>query len=228
MAVITLSRQLGSGGDEIAALVCQIAGYRLCDKHMFERAAVEAGLTDQEIIDFSEENYKVKSFFERLFEPRKPLAEARIWTEDASGARILEQRPLTAEHALFIAQQAIHTAYQLGDALILGRGGQIVLKEYPDVLHVRVEAPLEDRLLRVRNGPKMVHLSFGNALEERRYAQKLIEESDQLSASYLEQYYQAYWADPGLYHLVLNTGKLDYESAAQTLIAAGRQLEKLR
>ena len=51
MAVITISRQYGSGGDEIASRVCELLGYRYFDKRMMAQVASEAGLSSKEVID---------------------------------------------------------------------------------------------------------------------------------------------------------------------------------
>ncbi|MCE1255482.1 MAG: cytidylate kinase-like family protein, partial [Anaerolineae bacterium] len=67
MTVITVSRQFGSGGDEIVNNVCQKTGYHQFGKFQISQAAFEAGLSSPESIDYSEDNYKVKNFIERLF-----------------------------------------------------------------------------------------------------------------------------------------------------------------
>ena len=43
MAVITISRQYGSGGDEIAARVCDILGYTYFYKNLMVKVATEVG-----------------------------------------------------------------------------------------------------------------------------------------------------------------------------------------
>jgi cytidylate kinase len=55
MAVITISRQYGSPGNEIAVRVCEILGYHYFDKRLMAQVASEVGLSEQEIVDFSEE-----------------------------------------------------------------------------------------------------------------------------------------------------------------------------
>ena len=59
MAVVTISRQFGSGGDEIADRVCKLLGYHYFDKALMRRIATEASLSPTEIVDFSEDNYKI-------------------------------------------------------------------------------------------------------------------------------------------------------------------------
>jgi cytidylate kinase len=52
MAIITISRQVGSGGKEIANQVANLLGYRLFDKQLMSKVAAEMGLSESEVIDF--------------------------------------------------------------------------------------------------------------------------------------------------------------------------------
>lgn len=89
MAVITISRQFGSGGDELAVRLCEKLGYDYFDKRLMERVAVEVGLSQAELVDFSEENYKVRSYFERLMgrSAAQTVARLQTWKEDIDGVR---------------------------------------------------------------------------------------------------------------------------------------------
>jgi CMP/dCMP kinase len=225
MTVITISRQYGSGGDEIVDKICQTMGYQLFDKHILAKAAIEAGLSDQEVIDYSEDNHKVQGFFERLFGRPRTLAQVRVWTEGADGVRTSEEMSLSEDHALSLARKAIQTAYQMGNMVIIGRGGQMILEHCPDVLHIRIEAPIEARIQRLRSHPEMLGRSYGASYEVRRAAQDLIEASDAASADYLKRFYSVDWADPTLYHIIVNTGKLTLDQAAHFIIEAARILE---
>jgi cytidylate kinase len=209
MAVITISRQFGSGGDEIADQLCQVLGYGRFNKRHIIQAAAAAGLSEQEIIDFSEENYKTKNFMDRLLRRGRIVAEARVWKEDARGTQSFETTPISEEHALTMVKSAILSAHRAGDMVIIGRGGQIILKDQPDVIHVRIEAPLEDRIQRAKIEQKL----------DRRPAQDLIGARDTASADYIRQFYGVDWSDPLLYHLVINTGKVEIEHATQIIVA---------
>jgi cytidylate kinase len=212
MKVITISRQFGSLGDEIASRLCEILNYRYFDKFLVMQAAHEAGLSEQEAVDYSEEHYKMQNFFERVFSGPRTLAELRVWKEDAQGLRKPQALALTEETALDLVQKAIHHAHALGRVVIVGRGGQVLLQNEPDVLHVRVEAPLETRIMRVKEWHP-----FETRVDIRRQAQSLIEARDAASAAYLERFYHVRWDDPSLYHLILNTGKLTAEQGADML-----------
>ena len=220
MATITISRQYASNGNDIAKKVCEMTGYYLFDKHIIAEAAAEVGLSDEEIVDFSEENYKIKGFFERLF----GRSRLQIWKEMEDGARTSETVHLSEENALSLVRHAIEKAHKMGDTVIVGRAGQVLLQESPDVLHVRIETPLETRIQRVRNYPELANRSFIGPLEARRAALDLIEASDFASADYLKRFYGVDWSDPMLYHILINTDKLSIEQAASFIIAAMQQL----
>lgn len=226
MTVITISRQYGSGADEIAARVCEVLGYRHFDKRLIARAASEAGISAEEAIDYSEENYKVKGFLDRLFARPSPVAQVRVWREDPNGGRSSEDLLLSEEAALNLVQHAIHSACETGNVVIIGRGGQALLKDTPGVLHVRIEAPIEERIQRVKERFKESRRLFQADIEIRRAAQDWITERDQASQDYLHRYYGIDWSDSLLYHLVINTGKLSLEQAALTIVELARQMDK--
>jgi cytidylate kinase len=212
MAVITISRQYGSGGDEVAARVCELLDYRYFDKRLMNQLAIEAGLSPTEVVDFSEDNYKVQGFLKRLFERRGARAVARVstWTDGPGGIKIEHEAELDEAQSITFVQSTIQAAYAMGNIVIVGRGGQALLAGKTDVLHVRIEAPLADRDLRVHEQEK---LSLG-------YAQDVVVKHDRAAAAYLKRFYEIDWADPALYDLIVNTGKLGIEGAVQVIVRA--------
>jgi CMP/dCMP kinase len=223
MAVITISRQYGSGGDEIAARVSRIMGYRLFDKYLILRAAAESGLTNKDAVDFCEENYKLQGFFDRLYSRTRQAAQAWNWVDEAGRAR--EDFPLDEEMAISLVRKAVSGAYKTGNMVILGRGGQVILQEHHDVLHVRIEAPLENRILAVRGKLLETHSPNRDPIDARRSAQDLIDTRDASSADYLRRFYGVDWADPMLYHAVFNTGRIDLELTAETIAELAMRLQ---
>lgn len=225
MTVITISRQFGSGGDTIAERICELTGYRRFDKHILAKAASEAGLSDEEVIDYSEDNHQVQNFIERLLGRSRPVAQIRVWKEGPNGVRTAEEMSVSEENALSLARLAVEAAYREGNMVIVGRGGQAILQNHPGVLHVRIEAPLEIRIQRVRQEPELVGRSYGRSFENRRAAQDLIATSDAASADYLRRFYHVDWADLALYHLIVNTGLLGVEPAARSIAAMAQEVE---
>ncbi|MDR3573013.1 MAG: cytidylate kinase-like family protein [Anaerolineaceae bacterium] len=219
MAVITISRQFGSGGDEIVDRVCKLLGYRCFDQQLLIQTAREAGLSESEIIDYSEENYKVENFMDRLFSRTSLVGQVRRTT-----GRLYSEPTLTGAMAFALVNKAIETACKVGNIVIVGRGGQVVLKDYSNVLHVRIEAPLEDRLMRVRSDLRQKE-SGDILIDERRRAHDLINARDSASADYLNSHFGVDWSDPTLYHVVLNSAKLPLDLAAQFIVAMVRAME---
>jgi cytidylate kinase len=218
MSVITISRQYGSGGDEIADRVCELLGYRHFDKRLIRQAAIEAGLSDQEVIDYTEDSYRVKNFIERLTGRPIPVAKVSVWKEDSKGVRSAENVILNDDVALGLVQEAVKAGHQAGNMVIVGRGGQLILKDHPEVLHVRIEAPMEERIQRVKELLKQEKQAFQADINLRRAAQDVIVTRDFASADYIQQYYAIDWADPLLYHIVLNTAKVTVEQSAQIIV----------
>lgn len=215
MAVITFSRQTASGGDEIASRVADLLGYAIFDKTMMSKLAVEIGLTEQEIVDFSETGYRSRSFLDRLLVRNQTVGEARIWTEDTQGVRRPEIAKISDEKAVALVRGVIATAYQRGNVIIVGRGGQAILKDQPGVLHVRVEAPLANRIERIMEQKDLLP----------NQAEMLIEERDRAAQSYVKRYYGIDPADFIHYHLVINTGLLDRETAVEMIVLATHQMK---
>jgi cytidylate kinase len=218
MAAITISREYGSGGDEIATRVCEMLGYRTFDKRLMAQVAREMGLSEREIVDFSEANYQARNFLERLFGRRtaRVVAESGSWTQDANGARTVQVDQLDEEWCARMVRTTIQAAYQRGSVVIVGRGGQAILQDKPGVLHVRFQAPLESRIIRVRYKE-----STGLAPEfQQKTAHDRVMERDKATAAYLKRFYGIDWVDPSLYHLVIDTKKWGIESAARLVARA--------
>ncbi len=117
MKFITFSRQLGTGGDEIAMQVADKLGYKFHDTESIGHAAREMGFLDSvEQID-----EKRPSFFQRFFSHKPTINLDRL-------------------------NSVIYQLANQGDGVFLGRGGQILLKSFSCALHVRVIASREKRI----------------------------------------------------------------------------------
>jgi cytidylate kinase len=99
-----------------------------------------------------------------------------------------------------------------GDVLLVGRGGSRFLRDRPRAFHVRLVAPMAERLRRVmehrwlREGP----------------AKKLIAESDTQRRRFYEDYFGADWTDPLEYHVTVNSGRLGPTAVDLVTFAAER------
>ena len=222
MTVLTISRLYGSEGDEIADHVCRTLGYRHFSKQHIAHAAVEAGLSEQEIAsysNFSDVNYKYKRFLDRLIQRALPPAKERHPKEDAVSVLRAEEKLFNEASAVTLVQQAIKRAYDTGNIVIIGRGGQIILKDCPGVVHIRIEAPLVVRVRRIEARLKAERGDYEPDSKIKHDAGVLIAERDAASADYVRLFYGIDWAAPSLYHAVLNTGKMSIHQTAQIIVA---------
>lgn len=210
MSTITISRVYGSGGRTIAARVRELLGYRFFDKAFLSQIASELGLSSAETVDLSDEEYKVKTFLERLmsFNPAEMVV-----SPSAAREVNLDVSRFDDANSVELAKSVIWAAYERGNLIIVGRGAQVMLRNQPDVLHVRVIAPMETRLRRLQEVE-------GLSLQE---ARRQIEKRDSASREYLERFFNAQWDDPFLYHLIINTGYCGIEQAAQLIVTAAQQ-----
>lgn len=216
MTVITISRQYGSGGTEIAQRVAELLGYQYLDKEVIARAAEEAGLTDQEVLEFREESSEGRNFLERLLTPGPPQAATlalRPATAEPDHAHTLEL--LDSEKCLNLIRSVIHAEYRRGNAVIVGRGGQAVLQGLPGTLHVYIHADMPNRILNIQR--------LEGVDLERAYHSAL--QHDKITGRYLDRVFGIRWEDPQLYHLAINASKFTVEQAAALIVQAARLVE---
>lgn len=204
MTVITISRQYGSGGKEVATLVCQRLGYRYFDKELMAQLGEQIGLAPERIVDLPEHRHQVRGLLERVLSAAiNPLGDPASWALPAR----LEAQERTSVQTF---QSLIQAAHERGDVVIMGRGGQVVLRGAPDVLHVRLVAPVEQRVERVARRE-------GLSPDE---ARARVAERDAAALDYVTRYYDSDAADPLHYDLVLNTGTITPGAAADLVVAA--------
>jgi cytidylate kinase len=243
MTVLTVSRQLGSQGSYIAVDVARTLGLKYIDREIIDRAAREAGVSETALASMEEQRGLVRRVLDAMgrmpsipSDPSASRREAALRKIDPSDPRIktlMDQEGLTRVEALTRVQSmdfgglgpesvdyrdligSIVIEYaRAGNAVIVGRGGQVILKDLPNVLHVQIIAPLARRVEAIMEREKL----------ERNAAEKRIKESDEARASYVHRYYKANWLDPNLYDLVINTNKITQVQAVELIVSAGKGL----
>ncbi len=197
MRAITISREYGSGGGEIASRLATRLGWNLIDHALVERAARELGTSQQE-------------------------AEAHDEYTQGRGSRILNSllylspAPMvTASPEAFLSDEKyretvnklVRAAAAQGHVVIVGRASQVILAGLRDVLHVRILAPFDKRVAYVMQREGL----------DQHAAESRIQLKDQSRARHLEMVYHQKSEDAHLYDLVLNTSLLDLESAVEII-----------
>lgn len=210
MPVITISRQYGSGGVKIAQHLCEVLGYSYFDKTMMVQVAGEMGVSEDEVVDFSEDTYRMRNFMERLFGRRRMHTAYDEISSDPASERALQVETLSEEQGITLVKDTLLGAYEHDNVVIVGRGGQALLREKPGVLHVRLMAPLGARALRVK---ERENISLAQATD-------MAKSKDHTAVAYLERFFEIDWDNPMLYHLVINTGKWELKDASEIIISA--------
>jgi hypothetical protein len=103
-----------------------------------------------------------------------------------------------------------------GNVLVLGRGGQVLLRTHPGALHVQTVAPFDHRVEEI----------MARHTLPKRAAQNRVRASDRARFDYLSRYHVADWLDSTLYHLVLNSDRLTVATATDLIIAAQRAIQQ--
>jgi cytidylate kinase len=205
--LITISRQYGAGGSEVAARVARTLGWRLVDNELVERVAARAGMKPEDVAQLEE---RVPTFVERLARTLVAATPELLVPPEAGGTA-----PSLAEDDLVrITELVVEEVAAEGRVVLVGRAAPAVLAREQDAIHVKVVAP---RDWRVRTAAERL----GIPDEE---AAAFTDETDKNRARYHRQHYQRDWNDPANYHLVLNTVALGFEGAADVVVGRARAL----
>lgn len=215
MAVITISREVGSGGDQIAHRVCELLEYRYFDKLLMAQVAREQGVSETEVVDFSEDKYRLRGFLDALLRRSARVALATTLATTKSGAMTRVVHSVDEEMAAAFVSATIRALWTRGRIVVVGRGGQEILRDVAEVLHVRIIARLEDRVRQVMQAEGLT----------RDVALRTIDERDRATTQYLHRFHGIDWDDPLLYHLTLNASVMDRETAAGVIATLARQME---
>ena len=221
MNIITVARQIGSGGDRIAERVAEMLGYEYLDQRLVEEIASNADTAVDEVEKYDEKGEgRIRYFLKRLLVPEVSpggvsLSSAAYFPEFGLEFPYVMDRE-AAEAAPYLDRgtyqllitTVIQEFGQLGNAVIVGRASQVILGSYPEAFHLKIVAPFEERCQRLMQTKAM----------ELDSARELVDKHDRWRELYLRNYYNAVWEDPLLYHLTINTAKMDEDKAVDLVV----------
>jgi excisionase family DNA binding protein len=214
MAVVTIARHMGSGGDELAHEVAQQLGVPYYDKEVIQLAATRLGITP-EIATAEVQNRSLVNRLITMLSLRSPADGEPAGDEIGTSLGV---RGITSSAYRGMLEEVVRELAGSGNAVIVGRASQMILRDTPHVLHVFVTAPTAQRVERVMRARQV----------NRAEATRLIESADQARAAYLSTDYGADWTSPTLYSLVVNTGRCATSVALAAIVAAARAADMLR
>ena len=196
--IITVSREYGAGGSELAALLGTRMGWRVLDHELIQQLARRLECETTEIAALSEHP---PSFLDRLASSGLVTApesafHAGPWSTDADRLAALTREVLLEE-----AEQP--------PLIVVGHGANCLYRDRPDVLRVRVAAPPEVRIRRVME-------RTGAAPQQ---AAADVRHRDADRQHYLQRYYHTSVSDPCAYDLQINTGTVPLDAAAAMIVS---------
>ena len=202
--IVTIEREYGSGGAQIAEQLAQHLGWKLWD-HLLTEEIARLGNCPEKVIEQREE--RRDPLYYRLF--KSFLRGSYEGSLNAHKLNVID-----SESILKLAEQIVRHAAKRGNCVIVGRGSQYFLRDRDDTLRVFLYAPWEEKVKRLR--------SRGKTEEE---AQELVDTVDQERADFIEKYFHVEWPNRALYHLMLNTATGD-ETVIRTILGLKNTLEQ--
>lgn len=196
--IITIEREYGCGGGEIAHLLAKQLGWKLWDQVLTEEIARLAHCP-KAVVEAREERpdplyYRLfKSFMRGSFEGSLNAPKLNL---------------VDSETIVKITRRVVEHAAEKGSCVIVGRGSQQFLKHRPDALRVFLYALPEEKMRRL--------LARGKTQQE---AEQLVETVDRERADFIRRYFRdVEWPDRAIYHIMMNTAMGD-EAVVQMIVS---------
>lgn len=182
--IITIEREYGSGGGEIAQLLAKQLGWKLWDQLLTEEIARLAECP-KSVVEVREE--RTDPLYYRLF--KSFLRGSYEGSINAHKLKVVD-----SESILRFTQRVVEHAAKRGNSVIVGRGSQHFLRNRSDALRIFLYAPRENKVRRL--------LARGKSEKD---AEQLVDTVDQERADFIQKYFNVEWPDRAIYHSMINT-----------------------
>ncbi|MBN2232307.1 MAG: cytidylate kinase-like family protein [Deltaproteobacteria bacterium] len=217
MPVITISKEYCSGGLDIAKQLAKVLNIDYFDKQIVEQVAAHTKVTTDNVLDYEEERHiSLKAYLSRVIDfdifkkeaDEEPAAGGEYDQRDKIPFNFGNQGWIDSDIYKEMISRVITSLGQRQHVLIVGRGGQCILQDNPDTIHIRVVADFNDRVKRALDrDPSLTPAQ----------AEKTVREMDKKSRDYINYYFKRDWNDPLLYHVIINTSHVPPQSAVRWL-----------
>ncbi len=201
--IVTIEREYGSGGGEIAERLATQLGWKLWDQLLTEEIARLAECP-KAVVEVREE--RTDPLYYRLF--KSFLRGSYEGSLNAHKLKVVD-----SESILKLTQRVVENAAKSGNSVIVGRGAQHFLRNRADTLRVFLYAPREDKIRRL--------LARGKSESE---AEQLVDSVDQERADFIQKYFHVEWPNRSVYHTMINTAIGD-EVVVRTILDFAKILE---
>ena len=203
--VITVSRQLGSGGHTIAQKLSERLGVRFFDKELIQRLSHQFKLTPERIESLKGEKKLWLSDFLHLVVPA-PTPGGFIGEENPYGKEF--NTKITTDDIYLAETEILREIADEGSCIITGRSGFFALKGHPNKVDIFITAPKEKRIERVMRKQGL----------SRKLAEELIDKVDVQRENYVKRYTGTSRYDSRNYHLTMNVGGLSEDQAVELIL----------
>ena len=193
--VITMAREYASGVSEISQRVADILRIPVYNNELITSAAKKSGLTEEAIA--ASENQRSGSLIYSLYMMGNTM-------------------PL-ADQVYILQSNVIKEVAANGSCVILGRCGDYVLRDRPNVLRTFVYAPLNYRIENAKARPDAKDMPD-------RLWEPTLAKHDRARASYYNYYTENRWGEAKNYDLCLNA-EIGREACAQLIVQAAKAME---
>jgi cytidylate kinase len=202
--IITVEREYGCGGGEIAQRVAAQLGWKLWDQNLTEEIA-RLARCPKTVVENREE--RDDPLYYRLFK-----SFLRGSFEGSINAHKLNL--VDSESIMRITRRVVEHTAEKGECVIVGRGSQHFLANNPDTLRVFLYAPSDLKVRRL--------IARGKSQKE---AQELVATVDRERADYIEKYFHVEWPNRAIYHAMMNTAPGD-DAVVQAILDLKRIVER--
>src|SRR5580704_12343743 len=182
--IVTIEREYGCGGGEIAQLLARQLGWKLWDQLLTEEIARLAECP-KTVVEGREE--RTDPLYYRLF--KSFLRGSYEGSINAHKLKVVD-----SESILRITERVVQHAAKTGNSVIVGRGSQQFLKDRPDTLRLFLYAPRENKVRRL--------LARGKSESE---AEERVDTVDRERSDFIQKYFGVEWPDRAIYHAMINT-----------------------
>jgi cytidylate kinase len=204
--VVTLAREHGSGGREIAERVAEALGWEVLDQRIVAAVAHAAQVPPGDIGPLDE---RVESWLDRLAKT--------LWAGGPEGfTRPASDAVVDADRVAALTRRVIEEAAEQGSCVLVGRGAQCALEGRDDVLRVFVYAPVGVRMRRLA-----ARLPAGADVGRE------IAEVDRSRRAYVRRVYDRVWDDRACYDLMIDARR-GIDQVVRTILAAAAAAEEPR
>jgi len=204
--IITIEREYGSGGADIAKKVADRLGWKLWNQLLTNEIARRM---DCDCGTVEEREEKRDPLYYRLF--KSFMRGSHEGSQNAPRLKMVD-----ADCIREVAERVVKGAAEEGNCVMVGRGSAYYLQDRDDVFHVFIYAPFVDKVRRLQESGR----SKSEALH-------LAETVDLERAAFIKQYFKVDWPERHRFHLMINSSIGD-ESAVETILHASAMLAAQR